>query len=146
MTDLPTLGFFSFFPFWFIFPYCFTTRLFKVTTQSCLEKKEGKILVLDIEMKKIAFGNYWKTVKGIEKEIPGGTNTREAFVFLMLHHRHTMVTGWLLHRINSVNSLDGAKSVARSILKFSIDTGFFYWFLVSLLPLFYTWSCHYTPL
>ena len=85
-------------------------------------------------------------MKGIEKEIPGGMNTREAFVFLMLHHRHTMVTGWLLHRINSVNSLDGAKSVARSILKFSIDTGFFYWFLVSLLPLFYTWSCYYTPL
>lgn len=34
-------------------------------------------------------------VKGIEKEIPGGMNTREAFVVLMLHHRHIMVTGWL---------------------------------------------------
>lgn len=58
-------------------------------------KKEGKMRVLDIEMNKIAFGNYWKTVKGIEKEISGGMNTREAFVFLMFHHRHTMVTGWL---------------------------------------------------
>lgn len=53
-------------------------------------KKEGKIRVLDIEMNKIAFGNYWKTVKGIEKEIPGGRTQEKPLCFLC----YTIDTQW----------------------------------------------------